>query len=522
MRRRAIAVVLVGLWSAACSGFFHQPRPDRELPLAKRAALVRCNWVRASGAEPGTSPKVAQGWVWAHDAEGRRLELGGRLEDGIFAVTAVEAVPKEAGRDRARLEPTAETLARACEETLRGEKAATGAELVSVRGARVRENVGVPLVFPAAPTHPRPVSRVVVVGDSLSDTGNLHRRLRVFPSKPYWQGRFSNGPTWADHLEGRTGLAVLNLAYGGAVATKHREVPHEQLVSVVTQGGQHFVSGSLDRQVVDYLERDLAGAPMQRPEETVFVIWGGANDYIVKEPFSGEVQTLLDSPAGEAGYERIAAEAVSALARQVRELHAAGGRHFAIVNLPNLGFTPMVVHNQSYHRARDDAASGRPNAARLLELSSKLGSLSRHHNQRLAAAVRELLRELAGVHIVLVNAADAMGRMLDRRAPTGEASFDYGFALDALAVELEADGRRLRLQDRCYSGGYLGSKNPAHVCEHSGHAVFWDTVHPSSLTHCWVAYFLQDAFARGGWAPAPSLAEHRDYCLAGADPPRGE
>jgi hypothetical protein len=53
---------------------------------------------------------------------------------------------------------------------------------------------------------------------------------------------------------------------------------------------------------------------VERPWDTLFVIWAGANDYLSKEPFTGDIRTLLDTPRGEAGYERIVDEAVHAIA----------------------------------------------------------------------------------------------------------------------------------------------------------------------------------------------------------------
>ena len=47
-----------------------------------------------------------------------------------------------------------------------------------------------------------PLHNVVVFGDSLSDNGNLYELMRhqLPPSPPYFEGRFSNGPVWIEHL----------------------------------------------------------------------------------------------------------------------------------------------------------------------------------------------------------------------------------------------------------------------------------------------------------------------------------
>ena len=44
--------------------------------------------------------------------------------------------------------------------------------------------------------------QIVFFGDSLSDNGNLYKLFyKILPkSPPYYNGRFSNGPTWAEDV----------------------------------------------------------------------------------------------------------------------------------------------------------------------------------------------------------------------------------------------------------------------------------------------------------------------------------
>jgi len=494
-----------------CAWLFHKPRPDLELPMAERPWRVRCEWVLPPSPEPDAAPGPGGSRsAWASDTAGRRLVLDGRLEDGFFVVSGVRAASDDDDRDVAAATASAAAVTEACGGALARDEEAATAQLVGVAAVRDGEGIEVPLVFADDPARPRPVSRLVVFGDSLSDDGNLKRRLLVFPSTPYWLGRFSNGPNWTDHFGKRTGIAVQNHAYGGAAAIHHDEVPSEDVVAAIQQGAQFFLTGSIDGQVKDYLERDLAGGVVQQPRETLYLIFGGANDYISKEPFSGDISTLLDDPESEAGYRRVVDEAVLAIADQVRRLHAAGARQFAVVNLPNLGLTPIAVENESY-RPR---VPPRSEDARRLELARKLGGLTTYHNRQLRSALTQLARELPDARIVPLNAAQALYRLLESLPPEGSRPrFDYGFALRPLARELRAGGRSLRLQDRCFDGGYLGTADPTKVCPESKRAIFWDVVHPTSYTHCWMSFFLQRDLAKAGLlAEAPSAEEHRAYC----------
>ncbi len=61
-------------------------------------------------------------------------------------------------------------------------------------------------------------------GDSLTDNGNLYSAYGQPPSPPYYMGRSSNGPVWADHIAddfSAKGLANRNYAYAYATASSN-------------------------------------------------------------------------------------------------------------------------------------------------------------------------------------------------------------------------------------------------------------------------------------------------------------
>jgi hypothetical protein len=163
--------------------------------------------------------------------------------------------------------------------------------------------------------------------------------------------------------------------------------------------------------------------------------------------------------------------------------------------------------------------------ARRLRLSRKLGEMTGHHNGQLRRALDELRRQLPDATIVRVDAARAIELLLESRAPDGSGrAFDYGFDLDARRGELhDAKRVRYRVQDRCYEGGYLGSDDPTKVCEKANRTMFWDEVHPTTFTHCWIAYFVEQELAEAGLAAAPPPAvEYRTYCAERAAPPEAQ
>ncbi|KAJ2454891.1 hypothetical protein EV183_001152 [Coemansia sp. RSA 2336] len=63
------------------------------------------------------------------------------------------------------------------------------------------------------------VLRLIFLGDSNVDNGNvwqLTQHTHPQPSSIYWNGRYSNGKVWADHLAELAGCETINLAYGCA------------------------------------------------------------------------------------------------------------------------------------------------------------------------------------------------------------------------------------------------------------------------------------------------------------------
>ncbi len=68
--------------------------------------------------------------------------------------------------------------------------------------------LGAGLVFAAgllASSAASAYSDIFVFGDSLSDSGNVFAATGGFPPAPYYDGRFSNGPTYAEDLAGMLG-----------------------------------------------------------------------------------------------------------------------------------------------------------------------------------------------------------------------------------------------------------------------------------------------------------------------------
>ncbi len=153
-------------------------------------------------------------------------------------------------------------------------------------------------------------SDLVVFGDSLSDIGNIRQAtFGLQPGPYYYDGRFSNGPVYAEAIATGLGLAPLarstaaggDFAYGGAQTSG-------------TGGFEGLFIRDVDEQVNSFLSSRTADP------NALFIVLAGANDLI-----GG--QTDVNVPVGQ-------------IAADLSRLADAGARQFLVLNLPLLGLVP--------------------------------------------------------------------------------------------------------------------------------------------------------------------------------------
>jgi outer membrane lipase/esterase len=209
-----------------------------------------------------------------------------------------------------------------------------------------------------------------VFGDSLSDTGRTHAlTFGLAPeSPPYWEGRFSDGPVWAERVEDAfrgAGLPRSNQAYGGAQAVWDWDlIPDLELQA---------------RAWRDLPSRRKGAAPMA-------AIAIGANDVM------GAIGERRMSETGEAAADQVASTA--------RYLARGGMTSFLLFTLPDLGRIPEYA-------LRDDPTD----AARATR-----GALA--FNARLERRVGQLRED--GLTVRVFDLFAAFGALLDDPA-------DFGF-----------------------------------------------------------------------------------------------
>jgi len=331
-----------------------------------------------------------------------------------------------------------------------------------------------------------PVNEIIFFGDSLSDDGNLYSILKVIPrSPPYYKGRFSNGPTWAEllgnHYKDANHLDSSNYAYGGATAYSH-------------DSGNLFAPMTLNAEVLEYYALTL----FKDKSDKLYVIWIGGNDYLTEEEMDPEALT-----------EKVIESIFSA----INDLKSKGGQYFLILNLPDLARTPYAAENN---------------------LTQRLHLLTTMHNTKLAKALAEYAAANPEQKTILVDVYSFFDDLLahpdqynqkyqTQLSNLHQACWTGGLTLQSLqtgsqntprfhlqAQLLEQNNSALKKYNiRTLSEEILSSPslketyrvasikdNGLDPCKQPEQYIFWDLIHPTAPVHQILAFRVLDTLER--------------------------
>ncbi len=316
---------------------------------------------------------------------------------------------------------------------------------------------------------------MVFFGDSLSDNGNLYQILLKFlpKSPPYFEGRFSNGYTWAERVgkyyQDKKSMDYLIYAYGGATAIFH--LPTTKSISPTT------LSIEVDHYLLNALFQDKSKA--------LYAIWIGGNDYIFNPDVDPETET-----------DKVVAAIVSA----TKQLASYGARNFLFLNLPDFSNIPF---------AKQNASNGS------LE---KLQHLAQLHNQKLQSAIAELKKVYPDMKIDYIDVYHILNDVIDdpnkynekyhtHLTNTTQACWVGGYlmktAASAQAMETSIKqaliaNNQIHQQADLQAMSHLITQSPelsyvyqmsqayaagAVPCANADDYVFWDFIHPTQTVH---------------------------------------
>ena len=141
---------------------------------------------------------------------------------------------------------------------------------------------------------------IVAFGDSLTDTGNE-------PAEPYlhYQGRWSNGPLWVEHLS-----QTLGFPYNPSNNFAHSGAQTDDTYRYVTN---YVPSGNIDN--------------------TLFVVWAGGNDFLQEYKTYG---------FNSAGWAQFTSYSANNLSNAVVDLHSKGAKYILVPNTVDVTTIPLI------------------------------------------------------------------------------------------------------------------------------------------------------------------------------------
>lgn len=313
-----------------------------------------------------------------------------------------------------------------------------------------------------------PIKHIVFFGDSLTDNGNLHAIISIMPkTPPYYVGRFSNGPVWSDKVSqyflSKYAIPSANYAVGGATV---------ELLNPFAGNLPYILSQEVDRYLFNNLFRNK--------DDTLFIIWIGANDYTGgRKDVEGATTTVVNKIM----------DTVTRIAKQ-------GGKYFLILNLPDLSKIPY---------------------AKTIPFADNLRVLSSMHNLKLSKAIAAFEKAKPNLNIVyfdIANIFEDLHQNTEKYNQTYgkhftnliESCWKGGYTLhsheekNSLKAQLrktlqlpiikpqqiiDRTARHLFKDTAMLTVYEVGQMAAAGItpCDHPNEYLFWDKVHPTTDVH---------------------------------------
>jgi phospholipase/lecithinase/hemolysin len=298
------------------------------------------------------------------------------------------------------------------------------------------------------------INNIIFFGDSLSDNGNLYRlTLKYIPkSPPYFEGRFSNGPTWAENVghfyKNKIGADYQIYAVGGATSIYH--APSTEFIE------PSDLTLELDKYLFDAYWKDKS--------TTLYAIWIGGNDYLFDRYDDAETLTT---------------NVVANISWAITKLINGGAKSFLVMDLPNLARIPFAETNGMVER---------------------LNTVTPMHNQKLAAEVKRLQAAYPDVKITFVSVFNIMTDMLDHPekynqqyhvniVDTKQACWQGSLMLDQQHMPKGILNSPSFREAYAVAAAYDAGMEP---CAKPDESLFWDKMHPTAVVHQVLANIIEE------------------------------
>ena len=284
-------------------------------------------------------------------------------------------------------------------------------------------------------------SDMIVLGDSLSDTGNLFILTGGTIPEPqfYYEGRFQNGQAYSELLYDQLGLPGTltpslagggNYSFGGA-RSRYHVTDLDPATGLPPSPGNYPTPLSLLGQLGNY-QTTVNGIA---DPDALYVVWSGANDIADA--------LLLGATQGPAAALSLVNQTIGDMDTAITSLIGMGGEHFLIPNLPDLALTPRI--------------------AELDALVPGTGMLATQATQLLNAGIDAVVASLLDVSVVHFDTYALFGSIIGDPSTVGLTN----------------------TTDACLQNFYVEPPitGDETVCDEPGEYLFWDAFHPSAAAH---------------------------------------
>ncbi|KAJ1992108.1 hypothetical protein H4R33_001125 [Dimargaris cristalligena] len=200
------------------------------------------------------------------------------------------------------------------------------------------------LVAPSSQDKPLPpiydpkvtYDRIVVFGDSLSDTGrHYYESDKFWPNKAYYTspkvpgaipvyGRFTNGPNWVDTLrEDMPNMRIESYAWGGATSGRMGAASRNKVRGQIRES----------RNTVDQVNHFIASTPRSEIQKAIAILWIGSNDLLHSAKREGE---------NPLNFGNILRQTLQNLQVMVEMLAKAGCDNIVVLGIPQFKHLPAM------------------------------------------------------------------------------------------------------------------------------------------------------------------------------------
>jgi phospholipase/lecithinase/hemolysin len=324
-----------------------------------------------------------------------------------------------------------------------------------------------------------PFDHIVFFGDSLSDNGNLYSMdFGLLPkSPPYYKGRFSNGPVWAEQVaanfSGSNNIVSSNYAVGGETVQYYS--PPVSLLPY-----------DLKMSFYEYLLRNLH----EDRSHTLFVVWIGGNDYLAR--------TIDDA-------DQFTTDVINTLQKNLEDMIARGAKYFVVMNLPDLGKMPYarltgtedsltkltIAHNAKLEDMVTKLRFANPDIKiHLYDMNTLVSDVLAHidtYNQKYNLHLGNLTE-------ACWTGGNTLNKLQDSDEISKSLQMDFSKLNKTAKMNFTAMADGIKNNPALNAAYQVGQLHASGVvpCSDPDAYVFWDMVHPTTATHTIISAVMTD------------------------------